>query len=433
MTKITPCRTGRLFAGAIFTGALLAAAVGFAGIRGLSQVAVELDDIARVRLPSVRALGILRQAQAEVRASNRGMLAGSAAPAHQERMRKSLAAAWVDAERGWGIYAPLPQTAEEKKVWDEFVPVWTAWKDANDRFLRLAEAGLKNREAERRATAFLFEDLAPLYFKTGALLDRLIRINMAEVDSSMIKANRASALARRLIHAFPLAVLSILVALFLASLRLDESRGKVLLLEEARARNEILLREVHHRVKNNLQVVTSILSLAWAGGEKKTQEALTACRTRVEAIAAVHDILHKAERLDRIGAREFIGGLARSCAQIFSAPPPRLEIDDIAIPLDAAVPLGLMINEILSNAYKHGGGAALATSLSLREEGGRIKLVVQDSGPGFSAAPRAGMGTTLINAFQRQLGAALIRVPGPGARYEIEFPLRGEIHGQENA
>lgn len=199
-------------------------------------------------------------------------------------------------------------------------------------------------------------------------------------------------------------------------------------LRESLAVKETLLREVHHRVKNNLQVVSSLLSLAVADGDgegARVREILDASRLRVAAIAAVHDILHRSDRPDRVCAREFVTAIAENCARTFAAPAPRLSVEDFNLDLDTAAPLGLLINELLSNAFKHSGraGSPPAVALTLGLEGGRARLLVSDEGPGLPERPRSGLGTRLIESLRRQLRATLSRPPGPGARCEIVFPV----------
>lgn len=197
-------------------------------------------------------------------------------------------------------------------------------------------------------------------------------------------------------------------------------------LRESLAVKETLLREVHHRVKNNLQVVSSLLSLASPGGDAaRAREILEASRMRVAAIAAVHDILYRSDRPDRIPAREFVAAIAENCSRAFAAPAPRLSVEEIDLDLDIAAPLGLLINELLANAFKHSGreGSPAVVTLALTREGGRARLAVSDEGPGLPERPQPGLGTRLIESLSRQLRATLSRAPGPGARYEVVFPI----------
>jgi two-component sensor histidine kinase len=205
-------------------------------------------------------------------------------------------------------------------------------------------------------------------------------------------------------------------------------------LREAIAQKTMLVREVHHRVKNNLQIVMSLLSLQ-AGRLKDpaAQEALRQARARINALALVHRILYEIEDQNLVDIKRLVEDLAIQTHEGFGG-----DRSDIRIQVDAvqrkasgdvAVPLALFTVEALTNAFKHafppgrGGGTV---SVSLQPAGdGQLRLAVEDDGVGFSQDElETSIGTQLIRTFGQQLhGKSAVRaVKGKGAVSEIIFP-----------
>jgi PAS domain S-box-containing protein len=186
---------------------------------------------------------------------------------------------------------------------------------------------------------------------------------------------------------------------------------------------EALLREVHHRVKNNLQVVASLLDMAGRrlDGEE-ARVAMAEMRAKVQALSLVHALLHGGP--DGAGACRGVS-LARHVRALFGqlrevySGGMELELDarlgDLVLGLDQAAPLGLALNEILANAFKHGRRAGQPGRVSLRAwrgDDGRVQLEIHDEGPGFPEGfvpHRAqSLGLTLVRGLvQNQLGGEI--------------------------
>jgi two-component sensor histidine kinase/GAF domain-containing protein len=190
---------------------------------------------------------------------------------------------------------------------------------------------------------------------------------------------------------------------------------------------ETLLREVHHRVKNNLQIVSSLLSLQADGMEPgRPRESLHETVLRVRSMSAVHQQLYGTEHLDSIDFGSYAQTL---CKSLLSYLDPRatiaFEVEPITVSIDLAVPCGLVLNELVTNALKHGrspdGGCALR--VVFRREGDAVILRVSDRGPGFAGEPqRAGsLGMRLLRALSRQLGATLEMGRDEGASVTVRI------------
>src|SRR5580658_623814 len=196
---------------------------------------------------------------------------------------------------------------------------------------------------------------------------------------------------------------------------------------------EVLLREVHHRVKNNLQVICSMLRLQERNLRDDTLlPVLRDCRERVMAMAMLHDQLHRAKDFSNIGLGEYIRNLAASlfCSYgIDSADVDlRMDIEDIPVAVDTAIPCGLIVHELVSNALRHAFPEGHKGSVSLglhARPGDWVELTVADDGRGFPEAahtsnPRS-LGLWLVELLAAQIGAAVQRSSGAGTQYRIVF------------
>jgi len=207
-------------------------------------------------------------------------------------------------------------------------------------------------------------------------------------------------------------------------------------LREALAQKSLLIKETHHRVKNNLQIVMSLLSLqAGKLRDPTAQSALRQAQVRVNALALVHRILHEIEDLGAVDVKRLIEDLARQIHEGFGADRRdlKLELNIVSrqAPGDLAVPLTLFAVEALTNAFKHAypvgaRGGVIRVSL-LPIAGGKLRLAVEDDGRGVqseSSSGGGGIGSRLIQAFAQQVGgsATMNRRDTGGTVVELIFP-----------
>jgi PAS domain S-box-containing protein len=204
----------------------------------------------------------------------------------------------------------------------------------------------------------------------------------------------------------------------------------------------VLLDEVHHRVKNNLQVITSLLSLQARGAPPEARVALADCRNRVHAMALTHQLLHENSDVTRLHVGEYLRRLARLLAdshrQSASLVSLRVEGADTPLYLDLprAIPCGLLVNELVTNAYKHAfpDGRRGTITVGLALDGDTARLRVSDDGvglpPDFDPAAARSLGFQLVPLLVDQLRARLQPLPPPpgstGARFEVSFDAQPE-------
>lgn len=188
-------------------------------------------------------------------------------------------------------------------------------------------------------------------------------------------------------------------------------------LREALAQKSLLIKETHHRVKNNLQIVMSLLSLqAGQLRDPAAQNALRQAQVRVNALALVHRILHEIENLETVDLKRLMQDLVQQIHEGFGANRRdlRLELDitERQVPSEIAVPLTLFTVEVLTNAFKHAyptrtTGGVIRISL-LPAEVGRLRLAIEDDGMGMEqSAEQTGVGSRLIQAFAQQVGGTV--------------------------
>jgi PAS domain S-box-containing protein len=205
-------------------------------------------------------------------------------------------------------------------------------------------------------------------------------------------------------------------------------------LRNALREKEILLKELHHRVKNNLQVISSLLSLQASHVEDpRALEMFEESRNRVRLIAKVHESLYGGENISGVEATAFVRDVTNDLFRSYAINPEavRLTADVASDPLgvDLAVPCGLIINELVSNALKHAFPAGRKGEIRVelrRHPSGAYRLKVKDDGIGLpseaSYREARSLGWQLVNALTRQLGGSIEVTGGEGTEVTVTFP-----------
>ncbi len=208
---------------------------------------------------------------------------------------------------------------------------------------------------------------------------------------------------------------------------------------------EVLLQEIHHRVKNNLQIITSLLRMqSRAVQDPAFSEALRECQNRVASMALIHDKLYRARDLARVSFGEYVRDLTNNILTSYALPARsvrvRLDIDDLSLNLDYAVPCGLILNELMSNCLKHAFpvGHSGTVYIGFHTEGEEeLCLVVRDDGVGVPADVDLGrtssLGWRLIRALVEQLGGVVQCQTAGGTVVEIRFARQNAPPDQASA
>lgn len=185
-------------------------------------------------------------------------------------------------------------------------------------------------------------------------------------------------------------------------------------IEQREAEKAILLKELNHRVKNNLQIISSLLNLqSYELGEHPAAEALNSGRYRVEAMSLIHQKLYQEDVHTKIDMSEYVSDLVTNLFYSYDAKwEPEIQVTASAVSIDVAVPLGIVINELVSNALKYAytGVDKPKLTISLSKNEAQIHLIVTDNGLGFNPDHldhEPSFGLKLVESLSQQLEASL--------------------------
>jgi PAS domain S-box-containing protein len=219
--------------------------------------------------------------------------------------------------------------------------------------------------------------------------------------------------------------------------QVQDTTERALAEQELRAsldEKEALLKEIHHRVKNNLQIISSLLNLQSEHvTNKKALEALMESQSRVRSMALIHEQLYRSKDLARIDFGQYVRDLTSHIFRTYSVHASnvqlQLQIEEVTLPIDKAIPCGMIVNELVSNSLKYAfpkreGGHIRIT---IRSNDGRLLLLgVEDDGIGFPPdidIPNAtSLGLRLVRTLTDQLKGIVTLEREHGTRFAIRFP-----------
>jgi two-component sensor histidine kinase len=202
---------------------------------------------------------------------------------------------------------------------------------------------------------------------------------------------------------------------------------------QSNQRLEALLREVNHRVANSLQLVSAFVQMqAQALTDQASRDALKDTQRRIEAISQVHRRLYTSDDVEGVDMQSYLTALVRELEDTWSTPtaPRRLElaVEAVRLNTDQAVSVGVIVNELITNACKYAYAPAVAGAVRIglrRESDTALILSVEDDGPGLGGAePKGtGLGARLIKAMAKSLGSAVVYDPDhAGVRATLRVP-----------
>jgi two-component sensor histidine kinase len=206
---------------------------------------------------------------------------------------------------------------------------------------------------------------------------------------------------------------------------------------QAEARSEVLLKELQHRVKNNFQVIISFLSLQRRHVDPESRSRFTSVMDRVHAIALAHDQLTFDNNAGQVEFRDYLRALCANIDPHLEGIAIEVESAPVTLPIDRAVPAGLIVNELVTNSIKYAfdeTGGVIRVDFRVDSDLGEACLTVEDNGRGMSRAPsrardpagarEGGLGMTLVDAFVTQLEGRLEPVAvEKGTCTRVWFPL----------
>ena len=199
---------------------------------------------------------------------------------------------------------------------------------------------------------------------------------------------------------------------------------------------EVLLKEVHHRVKNNLQIISSLLYLQARNVEdERPMEVLRDSQSRIRSMALVHERLYESPDLARVDFAEYVRTLASHLIRSYGVNTRAIQllvnVDDVSLGVDTAIPCGLIINELVSNALKHAFPESREGTLSIELGGGNglFTLTIRDDGVGFPKdvdfRDTGSLGLRLVNMLVDQLEGNIELDRNKGTEFKITFSEQG--------
>jgi two-component sensor histidine kinase len=206
--------------------------------------------------------------------------------------------------------------------------------------------------------------------------------------------------------------------------------------KRADSEKEALLKEIHHRVKNNLQIISSLLNIQTEYvTDLKVMGAVQESQSRVKAMALIHQLLYQEKNLTSIDFGEYMKQLSSTLSAIYQKPDSEIELDihvsNVYFDIETSIPLGLIITELVSNAYKHAFERAAGGRIEIELKpvaGNKHLLVVADNGvglpPGADIHDLNTLGLKLVNILTGQLDGRFSYEYQNGARFMIEFAER---------
>ncbi len=236
-------------------------------------------------------------------------------------------------------------------------------------------------------------------------------------------------------HAVPLRDEGGRVAKILSVARdITEQRQAQESLRQALRDQAALLKEVHHRVKNNLQLIVSLLRLETSRSmEEAAKLVLRDMQGRIQSMALLHETLYRAGNYADVDLSSYLGQLGIQLLRTLKPGSRSIELDrhmtPVSVGIDQAIPCGLVLHELLSNCLKHAfqgmGAGVVRLELDYLADGTEVRLSVKDNGVGLPSnfAPLSGksLGLQLVSDLARQLGGRLDVGPGPGATFTVTF------------
>ncbi len=240
-----------------------------------------------------------------------------------------------------------------------------------------------------------------------------------------------------LIYGVPVKVDGKTIAIYGIYLDITDQKRAETKLKGSLKEKEVLLAEIHHRVKNNLAVITGLLDLQSHSSENEdVQNALKDSQMRINTMALIHEKLYQNDTLSNIDFSRYIVELVevieKSHQKTADKIDIRLDLDKIEFTITQAIPCGLLLNEILTNSFKHAypdqfsGKPEIQISLSSEDEN-KILLKVSDNGVGlpedFEDLGKTSLGLTLIKTLCRQIDAEMSVIGSQGTTYQFIFKL----------
>jgi PAS domain S-box-containing protein len=207
-------------------------------------------------------------------------------------------------------------------------------------------------------------------------------------------------------------------------------------LDQSLNEKQTLLAEIHHRVKNNLAIVSSLIGLQKDEVDVSLKPAFENVQSRIKSIALIHEKLYENTIFSEVELADYLRELSEMISKTYSSEENRitinLDVDDVKVDMISAVPVGLICNELLTNCFKHAfqDRKKGTITISLKDLGCYVEVSVSDTGAGlpeeFSLEKTQSLGVTLLQALTEQIKGELKAISDRGSKFILTFPVSGE-------
>ncbi|RCW39434.1 tetratricopeptide repeat protein [Marinilabilia salmonicolor] len=331
--------------------------------------------------------------------------------------------------RGEGLLHDALQTAEREKLKEQIRDI------SKDLSLFYEQTGRYHDALELRKQYEVYHDsLVNIEnVRKTEQLESQYWLDRKDADIRILEVENQSKRRTVIILSFGAAVLLILLSI-LYRLQILRKRAykKVAeqkdIIEKREKEKALLLKELNHRVKNNLQMVSSMFSLQAAQFKgEPAADALVASRRRIDALMLIHQKLYREDVDTHIRLADYIKELVDNLVYGFGKEVDlHLDLSTAKLYIDLAIPLGIIINELLTNSLKYASGESkLRIDVALKEENDKLRLIIADNGPGipegFDFRKSRSLGMKLVHSLIRQLQGELTQTNDHGCRWELSM------------
>ena len=319
--------------------------------------------------------------------------------------------------------------ASDKKIYQKLSKTYAALGQYDSTYFYQLEYEKNSAEEKIHASKLKMEELKT-QFET-------------EQKEAIIAAQEKQLFQQKIIQWLSFGFVGVLGLLFFQAYRNGQNRKRNneelektnALLKGKNKENEILLKEIHHRVKNNLQIIASLLNLQSNSiTDQNTLDAVEESRNRVNSMALIHQKLYQGDNLAAIEMKDYFETIGQAIIESFGEKANRVKLEvsmsEIEFDLDTAIPIGLITNELITNSLKHAFTENDHGKVSIKmekEENNLIQLVIADNGKGTLSSDNekneSGFGSLLVNLLTSQLNGQLERSASDGMVTKIQFPI----------